>query len=398
MKKIKILIVGFSFSVHTARWINQILDQGWEVRLFPSNDDGAVSVDLKKVDVYHSFYASKYNTNKSVKLHGKMVNSRVVAYGLRRLLSLLFGDYRSKQLKKIIKGFRPDIIHSMEMQSGAYLVDKVKQKWTGKFPKWIVTNWGSDIFYCRKFEKHARRISEILDRCDFYSCECNRDVTLAKEMGFKKEVLPVFPNSGGYDIKMASLLRKKILPSKRKIILVKGYQHFAGRAFVALEALKLCSLNGYEVWVYSVLPGSGVDKAFMKYSKESGVKVKFIPLGTPHKKMLSIFAKSRVAIGLSISDAISTMVLESMVMGCFPIQSNTSCANEWIKSGYTGLIVPPEEPIVVAEAIKKALAEDDLVDQASRANWDTAKQYLDQKIIKRKTIEFYKTVLKGHDN
>jgi len=71
--------------------------------------------------------------------------------------------------------------------------------------------------------------------------------------------------------------------------------------------------------------------------------------------MLHYYGRARIYIGLSISDAISTSLLEAMVMGAFPIQSCTACADEWIEDGKSGFIVPPEDPHVIAEAIRRAL-------------------------------------------
>ncbi len=389
----KVLIVGFSHSIHTARWINQITDQGWEIKLFPSYDAGAVSDELKDVDVYHSIYATKYNKNKQINFFGSPVASRKLAYLARRTKGLFSRDYRVKQLEKLICSFNPNIIHSMEFQSGGYLVCNVKKRFKGEFPAWIATNWGSDIYYYGNLESHKKKISEVLESCDYYSCECERDICLAKKHGLKGKVLPVFPNSGGFNLRKIESY-KKIPVSSRKIIMVKGYQHFAGRTLVALEAFKMIKdrLRGYKIVVYSVQPRSCVKTAYENFSKMSGVETEILPLNTPHEKMLQLYGQSRMAVGLSVSDAISTMVLESMVTGCFPIQSETSCANEWVKHGETGFIVPAEDPRMIAEAINIALEDDKLVNEAAEKNWKVAQERLDYNLIKQKTIDFYNEV------
>lgn len=66
--RMKILFVAMSDSIHTARWINQIADRGWDIRLFPSIDCGITHPELKNVHVYHSFYGKQ--KNKSVIHHG----------------------------------------------------------------------------------------------------------------------------------------------------------------------------------------------------------------------------------------------------------------------------------------------------------------------------------------
>jgi len=95
---------------------------------------------------------------------------------------------------------------------------------------------------------------------------------------------------------------------------------------------------------------------------------------------------------LSISDGISTSLLEAMAMGTFPIQSYTACADEWIVDGQSGFIVPPEDPQVVAEALRRALTDDLLVNRAAELNSQTIAQRLDNSIIKPQVIKMYEGI------
>ncbi len=82
-------------------------------------------------------------------------------------------------------------------------------------------------------------------------------------------------------------------------------------------------------------------------------------------------------------------MLESIALGAFPIQSDTSCADEWIIDGKSGFIVPPEDPEMIASALRKAISDDYLVDNAAEINETTAQNYLDYGVIKEKVIKFY---------
>jgi glycosyltransferase involved in cell wall biosynthesis len=105
--------------------------------------------------------------------------------------------------------------------------------------------------------------------------------------------------------------------------------------------------------------------------------------------MLALHAAARLYVGLSISDAISLSLLEAMAMGAFPVQSCTSCGDEWVEHGRTGLLVPPEDVDVVEEALRRALADDALVDGAARENWQTVKQRLDWRVVRDTVIAAY---------
>jgi glycosyltransferase involved in cell wall biosynthesis len=81
-----------------------------------------------------------------------------------------------------------------------------------------------------------------------------------------------------------------------------------------------------------------------------------------------------------------------MTMGAFPIQSCTACADEWITPGTSGILVPPEDPEAVAEALRRALQDDDLVEQAARINERVIADRLDAETVRRQVVEMYESV------
>ena len=387
----RILFVAFPDSIHTARWINQLNGLGWDIHLFPSIDVGGVHPDLRNVTVYHTLYGRRRYRDKAVKLRGIPVISRHIAFLGREALKKMWPDCRRLYLSEIIKKLHPDIIHSMEIQAAGYLTMDVRKKYAGQFPPWIVTNWGSDIYLFGRLAEHVDRIKNVLAACDYYSCECQRDVQLAKQMGLKGEVLPVLTNTGGFDLTRVVQFRQSGPTSARRLILLKGYQNWAGRALVGLRAIALCAreLQGYRVAVY--LANNDVKIAAELVSQSTGIPIEVIPYCS-HDDMLRLYGRARVSIGLSISDAISTNLLEAMVMGAFPIQSCTSCADEWVVDGETGLIVPPEDPEAIAVAIRRAVSDDELVKKAAELNAKVAQERLDQALIRPQVIAMYEKV------
>lgn len=393
----RILIVAMSDSVHAARWVSLMSGQGWDIHLFPSTDLGTSHQMYKNVTVHHSVYGRRNpSTDQSVKLKGIPVFSDFLATAIRYVARHVVPAYRQWQLAWLIQRLKPDIIHTMEIQSAGYRVSALRKNWTGQFPRWILTNWGSDIYYFSNFDDHKEKIVEALSLCDYFSCECRRDVHLAHTFGFDKQVLPVMPVSGGFDLSAMRRLRQKGPTSARRVILIKGYHNWAGRALVAIEALALCAqyIHHYQIVIYSA--DDVVRQRANALLKPLHIDVTFIPLRSDHQTILRYFGKARVAIGLSISDGISTLVLEAMVMGAFPIQSNTSCAGEWIKDGQTGIIVPPEDVRAVARALQKALTDDAMVDSGAKHNDQVAEKELDISVMKPKVISFYEHVYQEH--
>ena len=385
-------MVAMSNSIHTVRWIDQIVDQNWRIHLFPSIDCGTVHPKLRDVVVHHSVYGKKGTKNKNTENLGVPVFFDSAAAVVRSVIKRLVPNYRAIQLKRLVDRIEPDVVHSLEMQNAGYLTLEARRLGKKKFPTWIVTNWGSDIYLFGRLSEHESKIREVLSECDYYSCECHRDVGLARAHGLRGKVLPVFPNTGGFDLRLASSLRQPGQVSGRRHIMLKGYQGWAGRALVGLRALERCAdlLKGYNVVIYSGSPDVLI--AAELFQKSTHVPVTVFPKEAPHNDILSMHGQARISIGLSISDAISTSLLEALVMGSFPIQSWTACADEWIQDGKTGILVPPEDPEIVEQAIRRALTDDDLVNRSAERNYRVAEERLDQAFLKSKVVELYNTV------
>ncbi|NML47772.1 glycosyltransferase [Ramlibacter sp. G-1-2-2] len=417
----KILFVAMQMSTHTVRWIRQLSDAGYDIHLFPVNHLPP-HPELYGVTVHQPFRvaaprrALKQGLKNAVKrLLGRTITPAPavgnVGYVypvpiLGRWLPYLnakrerLGEsdqtapqiYGPRVLARLVQKLQPDLIHSLEFQHCGYLVLAARDiLGAGNFPKWLATNWGSDIYFYREIEEHRRQLSRLLCSVDYYSCECERDVGMARELGLTAPVLPVMPNTGGFNIEAAARVRSAHQPSKRKLIMVKGYQHFAGRAMVALEAIERCAelLKGYQVIVYAASPEiHGRVDELREWLK---IDVRMLH-HVPHDYMLRMFSRARIYLGVSASDAISTSLLEAMAMGAFPIQTNTSCCTEWITHGVTGMEIPQDDPNMIAECLKLALQDDALVDGAATLNWVTVEQRLDERMLREKAKGYYREI------
>jgi len=405
----KLLIVAMANSIHTARWISHIKDEGWEIHVFP-------------VDFFTEVHPEIYGFGKKIKVHSPVILKSLIkkykqkkksekdeyetdTYGLlkeyeqkrfvaKNVVRRLFPVNYLKELYKIIKRVKPDIIHSMHIQEAAYLTMEVKKKIKDSFPIWIVSNWGSEIDLFRHFPDQNKKIKEVLTNCDYYSGECSREIPIVRKLGFKGEVFAIMPNSGGIDFDYIKKFRSEGSVSARKLIMLKGYNNWAGRALVGLRALERCAdiLGDYKIVIYCT-DSLDIEIAARYFSYKTKIKTELFPLGISHEEILKLHGKARVSIGLSITDAISTSVLEAMAMGSFPIQSKTSCADKWFINGKSGIMVPPEDPDEVEKAIRIALTDDELVDNAEELNYKILFEKLEKNKIKAQIIKSYKDAL-----
>ena len=380
----KVLIIGLVDSVHLGRWLKQFSTEEIDFYIFAS----------KKYRKLHRITMSLTKQNQLSKFNFlSPIKSKFLVGYIDFLYFELLGKFLQKFtrtffLTLLLKREKFDYIHAIEIQGAGYLLDSLEFKLI-EDKVIIITNWGSDIFYYRKFTDDVLRIRSVLSKADFYSAECKRDYALAREFGFTGIDLPCIPNAGGFELHQDVL--NQIPTSLRKSILIKGYGGTFGRADLVIPLLPkiLASYPEFRVHVYSVT--DDILKMVKALPSEIQLRVKITTNREriSHSKMMFEFANSRIHIGCSESDGISTAFLESLVTGAYPIQTNTSCANEYVNLGVVASIVRLNQNEIL-DQIYLALEDDSLVDRASELNYKVAQKYLDYKVVQNKALKFYK--------
>lgn len=397
----RILFVAIGESVHTARWLSQIADQGWDLHLFPA-EVGLPHKDYRNVTI-HTFYKQHLNGSKNgVRELGLYWPLPRGAARIKQICELTAPQRftQPSRLARTIRELKPDVIHVLEMQSAGYLMLEAMAQMNGDpLPPFIYSSWGSDIFLFGKQPDHASRIEAFLSKCDYFIADCARDLSLPAQFGFKGDALGVFTTAGGYDLRHMREFRQPGSPSSRKVIALKGQQTIrATNALAAVKALASCAnlLNGFELRVYST--SAEIRPALGELSQIEGLKITELRNPCSHDEMLELMGESRIAIGISASDGTPNAMLEAMVLGAFPIQSDTISTAEWIRHGENGLLVSPTDLNSIATALRQALTDDKLIDDAARVNEELVNERLDLDKIRPQVVELYKKVVEQGRN
>ena len=381
MTRRKVLVVCMFDSIHAGRWLSQFTDQDIDFTLFPS----------KKFRKIHPKLAALLISNEGAtfSIAHPIILPTILGY-LDFLFFVKFPkifkiDFRMFYLRKTLSKKKYDFVHALEIQGAGYLCDRAITKKDFKF---ILTNWGSDIFYFQHLPEHLPRIKSALMKADLYSAECQRDYKLATNLGFIGEQLPCIPNGGGFNF--TDNLRNEIPTSKRTNIVVKTYGGTFGRGKLAIDAVSK-ALNEFPIltaYFFSVTDDLSMEVSGLK--AKFGNRVNFSTTSNPisYSRLTEIFANSRIYIGCSISDGISTSFLEALCNGVYPIQTNTSCAGEWLSRGAIASLINLEEIELERELFKAAL-DDQHVDFASESNHRAAHEYLNFEKISTIAHEFY---------
>jgi hypothetical protein len=361
-------------SIHSARWLSQFENKRINFLLFPSSPHRSVHPELERL-----LSSSGAASFRLVPL------ARYFALPLWVLDKFANNVFRGSLLKAAIKKFQPGIVHSLELQNAGYVALRALSAGRPKDLRLLVTNWGSDIFWFQRFPKHKVKLQKLMRLADVYSAECERDVVLARNLGFTGHAMPAIPNAGGFS--EADFAIPRLAPSERKTIALKGYHGWVGRAKVSLEAVREMSeeLQGYKLIVYSA--NRSVLKLAKQISKQTGLEIKAFGKGAmSHKQVLEMFAKSKIYVGLSESDGISTSMLEAMAMGAIPVQTSTACCDEWF--GDSGVAVHEITVPAVKNAIREGLK---LAENPANAekNLKTIKNKASLGTVKKIALTFY---------
>lgn len=387
----KILFVAMPFSIHTARWISQLNNKGFDIHLFSSMSGHDLHETIKGITFHENFYntagkTAAFNNYASRQFESlSFIKHPVLKTLIRRSVKISGCEKSNVQaLQSVIQKVQPDIIHSLEMQHGGYLVSQAKIKYSGNFPVWLHSNWGIDLHFFGRLEKHQLPIRQALSQIDVFITEGERDEKLARKFGYTGPIY-TFPSVGG------GFIFDQLPPTKtssRKKILLKGTQDIVRRGLVGLRALERCIdiLDEYEIIMYS---SNEVTQAAAELFYHRTKKRIHILEEVSHPEMMKLNKESRLNICINMSDGLPNSMLEAMMSGAFPIQSETSLASEWITHAHTGMIVPPEDPDVIEQAIRTALVNDTLVDNAAVMNHKLLSDKLEYKNIQQRAIGMY---------
>jgi glycosyltransferase involved in cell wall biosynthesis len=356
-KSNKLVIIGMAESSHLHRWIEvtQSVYPRARLLLFPSDSPNLTKDKLRQIKGSHP----------NTRIFRLFPNARI-NYVLNVLFDYFLGQiWRAFLLRYLLLIHRPKVIHFHEIQHGAYIYNYVHNyRRTHLKSRYIISTWGSDLYLYHNLESHKKRIQECLKWADVITAERKFEKEIVEKFDFSGEfIAPVYITVG----QSQNSKPKMMLPSLRKTIIIKGYQDQAGRALNVLNALAGISdvLRDFEILVFSA--SDSILSQVELINCEYGLNIAIVNR-IPHSELQDIFRRSRLYIGMSISDGLSTSMVEAMEAGTFPIQSPNSAAGDFLEDKKSGFIVDPWNIDGLRESIRMALTDDNLVDDAARIN------------------------------
>lgn len=379
----KILMVAIP-NHHFFQWVNQLKDSGHKVYWFDITDGGSV---VERISWVHQIKDWKQRFNLPFR---QGVKSKIP------LLYKMIQKIRERDVnvvfEKIIEDIKPDIVHCFEMKlAGMPILETLKKRHNIKF---IYSSWGSDMYAYKELGLSENEVESFLTRVDYLITDCKRDYEIACQNGFKNTFLGVFPGNGGIAIEKEFV--KQI--TDRNIILIKGYEDGVGKAMKVIDSLELVSsdlLKDLKIVVYSA--DLKVKKRIEESSFFNSLDIKILSRNkfVSNKELLKIMGKSIIHIGNSISDGMPNVLLESMGMGAFPIQSNPgNVTEEVIKNGINGFIIEhPLDNLSISKLIENAIINIELRISAQEYNTCFIAENYNRMHLQKSITQLYEKVL-----
>lgn len=375
----RVLVVGMADSVHLGRWLEHFERSEHSFLLFPSSPHRKVHPKIQGLVARNPL---KFQIPSLM---------RTLALPLW-LLDRIFGNWtRGLLLASYASRFSPDLVHVLEFQNGGYTFLKAMRvnKTLSTFPL-LLTPYGSDMYWFMRFKKHEKRLRLLLEGANAISCECKRDEGLATSLGFRGRFLERVPAFGNISrpLEVGS-------DESRNIIMVKGYQNKWGQAKHAIRAIKIASdsVRNYEIHFFSCNLSTIWRAWFLAFRYKLTVRTH--PKGAlSHEQVQQLFARAVVYIGLSRSDGISASMIEAMANGAVPIQSNTSCCDEWLTNGVGGYLVDYDDWTGVANYLVSTLSSPVFRAEARKQNYSDLLLKLNPSSTQQAVLETYDGLLR----
>ena len=381
MERRKILVIGMFDSIHLSRWLSQFKDQEIDFILFPSKKFKYINFEL--FELFQSENVANFSVAKPY-FYFKYLG--FVDFILCFLFRKFKVDIKRLLLRYCLSTNSFKYVHAIEIQGAGYLYGSLPRPILNRNTL-ILTNYGSDISYFKNFPDHDSRIKNMLSIASYYSAECQRDYKMALSMGFEGKFLPCMPNAGGF--KNEIFEANTISSDKRNTIIAKCYGGVFGLGTIIIDALSTFLLDKPEI---NVVIHSVTDDLLEKSNQflkdfSNQVKVFTIREKLSRTTLLNYISQSRVYIGASYSDGISTSFLEALCLGSYPIQTNTSCASEWLRLGFKGSVVSPTYAAILDEIESKYY--DVNLDDYRIENLALGKTHLSYQILQAEALKFY---------
>ena len=373
---LKLLFIVDGRSPIALNWIRYFVDSGHEVHLasmFPCQPD----LDLASLTIVPVAFSGAVEQgmkgDKGRWVIGKVLRA-IASPAARTWLRQRFVPRSlpraAKTLRALITDLQLDLVHAMRIPYEGMLAVLACSSLPILRPPLLVSIWGND------FTLHApatRRMTQLtrfaMEHTDALHTDCYRDQRLAKEWGFDADKPAiVLPGAGGIQLEIfrppRSLKTSEV--SRFTVINPRGLRTYV-RSDTFFRSIPLVLARHPQTRF--VCPAMAGQAEAEKWVESLGISpsVDLLPRQS-RTQMADLFRESQIVISPSMHDGTPNTLLEAMACGCLPVVGDIESLREWITPGVNGLLVDPDDPQELAQAICEGLQNPELRARAQIEN------------------------------
>jgi len=358
-QQLRIAVLGDFDGAHTRSWLRWFVARGHDVHAIsfypPASPIEGVTVHALRP---HAPVRQQTTGNGQQAATGRGILPR----GLLRLAHGV--RYRGAGLRRLVRELAPDVFH------GHFLVEHGFYGALAGFHPYVVTAWGSDVLVEPGRDPISRWIAKwTLGRADLVTSNNAHMAERVIALGApRKQVeLVVLGTDAYFGERWEESVNVRGRPAAEApvILCTRAHEPLYNIADI-IDAHEV--VRGKQPEAKLIVAHSGsLTEELRARAASSGGNVEFT--GTVDAERLrDLMTDAEVFVSVPSSDGTSVALLQALAAGSFPIVSDLETQREWIDDGVNGLRVPAGEPNVLAEAIIRALEDDDLRRRAAEAN------------------------------
>jgi glycosyltransferase involved in cell wall biosynthesis len=371
----KILLLSDPTSVHTIKWARSLAEHGLEICIF---------------GLSHS-EESLYKNYPNIQTHSFGFDASIIRAKLGSLSKLRYLKVLP-EVKRLIRSFKPDIMHA-HFATSYGLIGAL-----AGFQPFVLSVWGADIFdFPHQSVLHKELIKYNLKKAHTI---LSTGHIMAQEIGnYSTKAVEVTPF--GIDLTLFKPRPVETLFDENDIVIgtVKTLEPKYGLEYL-IKAFKILKVKHRALPLKLLIVGGGSqEQDLKKLVKELQIENDTIFTGrvsydqiSNYHNMLSIF----VALSVLDSESFGVAVIEASACEKPVVVSNVGGLPEVVENDVTGFIVPPRQPDKAAEAIEKLILDKDLRVKMGRAGRERVKKLYNWDGNVRQMIGIYEGVLATH--
>jgi len=186
-------------------------------------------------------------------------------------------------------------------------------------------------------------------------------------------------------------LRSSVVSNNEKLIVMAGRLVYLKGGHILIKALQVLGRTDIKV----VFIGSGRDENYLKQLVSESKLVDLVSfMGfQPESAVAAWYQAADMVVVPSLKDVFPLVLLEAMALEKPVIATSVGGIPELISDQKNGLLVPPDDEVKLAEAIKELLEKPNLANYLAKNAAITIRKDFSWPEIARRTLDFYNTVL-----